>query len=207
MGVFVEGGPCKVGLVRRDQVFVAQQIGQLARRHLVLVDHRDKVTHCLAAPRHGFDQGQEGQIEEQHLVFGMVEDVEQLVRVQARVQGVQHRTAAGGGEIQLQVPVAVPGQRGDALRRLHTELAECMGHLTRAVMQLRIGGAVDVAFDAARDDGHIAAMRVGRDSCKKRQKVTYRYVFTNLFPTFFLGSFSNAESMDSTSSPWLANAI
>jgi len=33
-----------------------------------------------------------------------------------------------------------------------------MGHLARTVMQLRIGGAVDVTFDAARDDGHIAAM-------------------------------------------------
>jgi hypothetical protein len=64
---------------------------------------------------HGLDQRQESEIEAQGLVFGMVRDPRDLVGMQARIDGVQHAPAAAHAVIELQVAVAVPGQRGDAI--------------------------------------------------------------------------------------------
>ena len=73
------------------------------------------------ARRDGFDQRQEGEVEEQHLVFGVVGDVDDLVGVQARVERVQHRARAGDRVVELHVAVAVPGERGDAVAGLDAQ--------------------------------------------------------------------------------------
>jgi hypothetical protein len=107
----------------------------------------------LQPPRHGLDQRQEGHVEAQHLVFGVVGDVGDLVGVQARVDGVQHRAHAADRVVQLHVAVAVPGQRGHAVAATSRPARPAPWPWARRERgQLLVGGAVDVAFDAARDD-------------------------------------------------------
>ena len=103
-----------------DQVLVAQQVracslsaGMCARSVIAT-----KALIVLHARGDRLDQRQEGQVEEQDLVFGMVGDPDDLVGMQARVERVQHRARAGDRVVQLQVAVAVPGQRGDAVAEL-----------------------------------------------------------------------------------------
>ena len=111
--------------------------------------------------RHRFDQRQEGHVEEQHLVFGMVGDVDHLVGMQARVQRVQHRAGPGHAVVQLQVAVAVPGQRADGLAGLDAQRRHRLGHLARAHRQVLVGVAVDIPFHAARDDLLLAMVVLG----------------------------------------------
>ena len=101
-----------------DQLFVAEQVRHCdgaRRRHVRAVGHRDEGLDRLHARGDRLDQRQEGQVEEQDLVFGMVGDPDHLVGMQARVQRVQHGARARHRVVQLHVAVAVPGQRGDAV--------------------------------------------------------------------------------------------
>ena len=77
---------------RRAQCRQRQQRAQLRRPGAV--GQRHPMLDGLGAPGHGLDQRQEGQVEEQHLVLGMVGDPHHLVGVQARVERVQHRADA-----------------------------------------------------------------------------------------------------------------
>ena len=51
-------------------------------------------------------------IQEDHLVFGVVDDVSELIGEQTQVEGVGHPTSARRGEVQLEVPGRVPGKGG-----------------------------------------------------------------------------------------------
>ena len=68
--------------------------------------------------RQRLDQRREGEIEEQVSVLGVVDDVGDLLRKQPRIDRVQHRPRAGDAVVELQVAVAVPRERGDAIAGL-----------------------------------------------------------------------------------------
>ena len=164
-GVLVEAGPVVLVAVRRQQVLVAQQVGDLGGniggRHVGTVGQRDPVLDGFGAPGHGLDQRQESHVEEQHLVFGVVGDVDDLVRVQPRVQSVQHDARAADAEVQLHVAVAVPGQCGHAFTLLNTQRGQRVGHAARAPGDFLVGGAVDVAFHAPRDHFLLGVVALG----------------------------------------------
>ena len=150
---FVEFGPGVVGGYRIQQVFVAQQIGDAAcGRHVRAIRHQHERLHRRAARRDRLDQRQEGQVEEQQPVLRVVDDVRDLVRMQARIDRVQHGAGTGDGVIQLQVPVAVPGQRADTLPHRDALLAEHTGQPARPRFAVAHRVAVHVALHAARDD-------------------------------------------------------
>ena len=54
---------------------------------------------------------------ENDLIFGVVDDVGKLIRGQAEFECVDHRAIAGDGEVQLQMPEAVPAECSDAVAR------------------------------------------------------------------------------------------
>lgn len=70
-------------------------------------------------------------IDEQHPILCMGEQSCNIQRVQARIDGVQHRAHAGHGEIKLEVTVRVPGQRGDAFAALDADPGEEVGEPAR----------------------------------------------------------------------------
>ena len=74
--------------------------------------------------RDRFHERKEARIEKQHDVFCIVEDVGKLLRVQTWVAGVEHRATTRHGEIRLQVPMVVPGERGDARAAMSRRAAQ-----------------------------------------------------------------------------------
>ena len=88
----------------------------------------------------------------QHLVLGVVDDPGDLVGVQARVDGVQHAARARDAVEELQVAVAIPGQRGHPLGECQLIGVERVGHAARAPCDVDPSAAVDIALNAARDD-------------------------------------------------------
>jgi hypothetical protein len=138
-----------------DQFLVAQQVGYLAGgtlgRHVCPVGHHDEGLDSIHTRSDRFDQWQKGQIEEQDLVFGVVGDPDHLVRMQARVQRVQHGTRTGHRVVQLHVAVAIPCQRSDAVSELDTAHGQGIGHAAGALGQLAVALAVHVAFNPTRD--------------------------------------------------------
>jgi hypothetical protein len=119
---------------------------------------------------HRLHQRQEGEVEAQDLVFGMVGDPGDLVGVQARVDGVQHAAAAAHAVVQLQVPVAVPGQRGNAVAEEQLLPVQRIGHLPGTRCDSAPRGAVDIAFDAARDDLAVAVVALDELDQRRDQK-------------------------------------
>ena len=73
------------------------------------------------------DQRQEGQVEEQRGVLGVVGDVGDLLGEQARVDGVADRADAGDGVVELEMAVAVPGQRRHPVAGLDAEPDQRVG--------------------------------------------------------------------------------
>jgi len=118
------------------------------------------VLHRLQLRRELLHQRHERQIEEQGRVLGVVGDVDDLVREQARVDRVDHRADAGDGVVQLVVPVAVPGERADALGRLHAERAQHLRQAARAGVGLAVAVAVDAAFGGLGHDLRVAVVAV-----------------------------------------------
>ena len=82
----------------------------------------------------------------------MAEHVEQLLGEQARVEGVADRAEAGHAEVDLDVAVGVPRERGDAVAGADAEGLQCIGEALRAGVDLRVVGAMDRPLDAAADD-------------------------------------------------------
>jgi len=110
----------------------------------------------LDTVRHGFHQGHKTQVKKQHLVFGVVGNPHQLVRMQTWVEGVQYRARAGHRVIQLHVTVAVPGQGANAVTKLQLKRFERIGHPAGALAQLAKGLAVNVTLDTPGHDFLIA---------------------------------------------------
>ncbi|MCY1523338.1 hypothetical protein D9M68_582330 [compost metagenome] len=151
-GALVELGPGVVLALRADELVVAQQVGHVDARHVRAVGHGDEGAHALELGRELLDQRREAGVEEQHLVFGVVDDVVDLLRKEARVHRVQHRARTRHAVVQRQVPVGVPRQRAHAVAGRHAQRLHRVGHLLGTPLHLAVVGAVHRAFNGAPDD-------------------------------------------------------
>ena len=73
------------------------------------IGQADPGAHVRAVRRNAFDQRCKGRIKQHHFVFGVVDDVNELLGLQARVAGVHDHAAARDPVIRFQMPVVVPG--------------------------------------------------------------------------------------------------
>ena len=154
--------PGVVGRTLLDQLFVAQQIVDAGvRRHVGAIGHGDERFDRFATASDGFDQRQEGQVEEDVLVFGVIRDVGDLVFMQARIDGVQDGTHARDAIVQLQVTIAIPCQRADPVGGLDTQRGQRACHLARATVAVTESVAMDIALHPPGHDLRIAVMAVG----------------------------------------------
>jgi hypothetical protein len=92
------------------------------------------------------------------LTIGVIDDPGHLLGHQARVDCVDHSTATGDAEVQLKVPVAVPGQGGHAIAEAQLQPIERACDLPRAPCRIGVGVAVDVTLDPARHDRRVVVM-------------------------------------------------
>ena len=76
----------------------------------------------LSMRRQLLHQRQEHRIDEQPGVLGVVDDEGDLLREQARIDGVADRADAGDAVVELEMAVVVPGERRDAIADADVEL-------------------------------------------------------------------------------------
>ena len=171
--VFVKLGPVVLVGLGADPGFVALQAGDArVLGQFVRVAQRDPVLHRGALGVHRLDDGQEAHVKAQHLVFGVVGNPGDLLGMQTRVDGVQHPAGAADAEIQLQVAIAVPGQRGDPVAELQLHRIQRVGDLAGAPCHVPIGIAVDIALHPPGHDFCIAMMPFGKlDQGRNQQRL------------------------------------
>ena len=132
--------------------FVGDGVLELRRRHVGRVGQDDVALDARQMVGDRLQQRHEGQIGHDDPVFGVVDDPGDLLRKQARIDGVVDRAEAGDAVPGLEVPITVPGQRRDAIAELDPVALEPLGDLQRPFPDLRVIGAVDRAFDRPRHD-------------------------------------------------------
>jgi hypothetical protein len=98
------------------------------------------------------DQRLEIGIEEHVAVFGVVDDVDELLVEQARIDRVQHAPGAGHPVIEFEVPPRIPGEGCDAIALAEAECCERACGALGACHYLPVIGPVHDARRIARDD-------------------------------------------------------
>ena len=159
-GVLVEGGPFEILRRAVHQRLETERAGQGGLRHVGLVGHDDEVLDRLELACELLDQGHEGEVEHQHPVLAVVDDIDDLRREQARVDGVADRPRAGGRVVDLEMAPGVPGERADPVGGSDAEALKRVGEPPGAAFEIGIAVAVDRPLDAARD--HLGGRVVGR---------------------------------------------
>ena len=139
---FVQLRPVEVFAASGDQGFVTEHVGKPCCRHVGLVGQHHPARHPRAFRRQLLRQRQEIRVEENVAVLGVVDDVDQLLREQARVDGMADVAAAGGTVVGLQMAVIVPGQGTDAVAAGETPVSHGTGQLAGADKRFAVGVAM-----------------------------------------------------------------
>jgi len=116
------------------------------------VGHDDVVLDGRPRGGHLLGERHKRQVEEQHLVLGVVDNVGELVGEEPRVDGVAHGADAGDRVIGLEVAMVVPGDRRHPVAEPDTETHQRLRELLGARLGIGIGKAMERAFRRARDD-------------------------------------------------------
>ena len=90
----------------------------------------------------------------------MIDDVSDLIGKQPRIDGVDHRAHAGHRVVELEVAIAVPRQRADAIARLHAKTRQSAGEAACTDVGGAIRVAMDRALDGARHDLGVAVVAI-----------------------------------------------
>src|SRR5713226_5592549 len=129
--VIVLGLTSNEALVVNRRLQLAGGVGSLAHNHVEL--------HCGQLIRDLLQQRYQVAINKNDLVFGVVDDVDQLVGKQADIEGVQDSTHAGNSEIEFKVAVGVPGKGGNTITLGNSGVVQCMSELHTAFPPLAVG--------------------------------------------------------------------
>ena len=92
------------------------------------------------------------EVNEQHAVFGVVDDELQLVRKKPGVNRVANRSQSGNRVPGFQVPVRVPGQRANTFVSLQAKVQKRIGQPARALERCPVVLAMNPALNGMRDD-------------------------------------------------------
>ena len=183
-GVFIKLRPVVVAIVGSNPGFVADQAGGAAVcRQLVGIAQRHPLLDRGALAVYGLHQGQKAQVKAQHLVLGVIHDPGHLLKVQARVDGVQHPARAAHAVIHLQVAVTVPSNAGHPGTLGQAQGIQRLRQLLGALAHCGPGGAVNIALHPARD--HFGrAVVVGRkfDHGRNQQRLVLHQTLHSASP-------------------------
>ena len=162
----VEHRPVVLGGVCRDQALVAPDLDaglrQAGRRQVGIVGEDEDALEAPELRREALEQRQEHRVGEQIAVLGVIDDVGDLVREQARVDRVADRADARDAVVELEMAMVVPGKGRDPVAHADLELRlERVGQLPDPGAQLRIAGPVRRLVGGAGDHLGLAVI-VGR---------------------------------------------
>ena len=130
----------RLGLGEQILVVVDLNTGKLwnlARR----IVHEDEMLDAPERREQRQQQSEQRLVGEDHFVVRMVHDVRQLLGEQTNVERVKNATRAGGGKVQLEVALRVPGKRGDAAVGRDPEIVEHSPEATGSLGPLAVRDA------------------------------------------------------------------
>src|SRR3546814_6129119 len=93
--------------------------------------HRHPVAHRWTLRRQLLDQWRKRQVEKQHLVFGVIDDLRDLPGEQLRIDRVKYIAAAGDRVVKLEMPIAVSSEE-------HKSELQSLMRIPNAVFGLKI---------------------------------------------------------------------
>ena len=170
--IFVKRRPLVLAALRANPGFIADQSGDAAVAwQLVGVAHCHIVLDRRTASVHGLHDGQEAHVEAEHRIFCVIDDPADLIRMQTRIERVQHAARAADTKVELQMAVTIPGQGRHPVTELQFHGVERVGNLTRAHCHFLVGVTVDVAFNPARNDFTFAVMAFGKFDKRRDQQL------------------------------------
>ena len=105
----------KIAVDFRDPLLVGHGVLQRRRRHVRGVGQHHVALDRLELVGELFQDRQEGEVDHHHAVFGVIDDPDDLVGEQARIDGVIDRADAHDAVPGLEVAPGVPGQRRHAV--------------------------------------------------------------------------------------------
>src|SRR5207253_1235451 len=92
----------------------------------------------------------------------VVDDVGDLVGVEAEVEGMEDPAGERDAEVGLEVGAVVPGERGDAVAGPDAEAGEGLREAARAAREVAVCAALDGFIGGAPDDGAAEILGVSR---------------------------------------------
>ena len=93
----------------------------------------------LHAAREPLEQWQQDVIDDQKPIFGVLDDVDQIVRVEAKVQRVEDATRSWNAEVGLQVGVVVPHERRHAITAVEARREKSLAQGPGPTLNVRVG--------------------------------------------------------------------
>ena len=176
-GALIKTRPVKDLACGCDQLLVIEDSGDTfdgwgVRR----IGKAHPVSHLGAMCGDGLDDRRKARIEDDGLVFGVVDDVDELLRMQSRIAGVHHHAAARYRVIGLEVAVVVPGDRGDRAAGCEAQAGQCIGEFSGAHRAFTSRVAKERAVGLTRNNFCIAILsrRVFDDPGKQQRHLHHQ---------------------------------
>ena len=171
-GALVELGPGVVVAGGCNPVLVGDEIETVGRRKTGAVRQHHVALDATDLRRDLLDDRQQVRIEDQHAIFGVADDVGDLLVEQPRVHRVQHGAHARHAVEALDVAVRVPRERRDPVAGTDALQFQCLRQSPRASLDRRVVGAVNAAVTQPRHDLAPAVIRGGvADQRRDEQRV------------------------------------
>ena len=127
------------------------------------VGQNDEAFDRLTLLGDGIDDRRKRHVEKHVLGLGVVQHPGDLIGREARIDGVDDRADAGNGIVKLQMPVRIPGDRGDTVARLHFQRpGQHVGKAFGPRMAVLPAIAVDLPRIGQAADDFAAPVIVGR---------------------------------------------
>ena len=163
--------PGEIAVDFGDPVLVGDRVLQRRRRHMRGVGEHDVALDGGQLVGDLFQQRHEGEIDDHHAVFGMIDDPHDLLGEQPRIDRVVDRADADDAVPGFQMPCGVPGQRRHPVAELDAVFRQPLRHFQRARADRCVVGLDDRAFDRSGDDLALAVKLGGMvDDAMKQQR-------------------------------------
>ena len=158
-----------------------------ARDLALAVVHHDDVADGLELVDERPEQADQRPVDEDHLVLGVVDDVDELLGEQPDVQRVQHPAGARDGEVELEVAGRVPGEGGHPAVVADAEVVEHAAEPAGALGPVAVGGALD-AGGGGGDELLVEEQRLGPpEEVRQRERYVLHQTLHGLVPLRAVG--------------------
>ena len=167
---FVQFRPLDITGLRGNQRLVARQVRGATCRLAALFGQPHNPARRREMRRQALDQRGKARIHKEQAVRGMIDDVNDLLVEEPRVDRVADRTNARDCVIKFEVAKPVPREGRDPVAASDPEPLQCASQLLGPVFCLGIGVAVDSALDGSRDDLRLAMIDSGMFDYRRDQE-------------------------------------